>query len=189
MKHARALGARSLATGLAKLGRYGGGFSKLSSFVPMKTRVICLTSSGKAAHARSTALQATRLLNAKAKACLIIDIGSLWSSEKLSEKEILPNLRVKYRTLDGENSLIQIDNNFDRRVISKIVELYLSEDYNIVIAGASAEQTRLEIVPTSDSVDQWIVTVDVKHTTHRDLRTMLALSNLVGKRMTFVSGV
>ena len=188
LKHARALGARSLATGLAKLGRYGGGLSKLSSFVPMKTRVICLTSTGKAAHARATALQATRLLNPEAKASLIVDIGSLWSSEKLSEKEILPNLRVKYRTLDGGNSLIQIDNNFDRRAISKVVELYLNEDYNIIIAGASTEQTRLEIVPTSDSVDQWIVTVDVKHTTRQDLRTMKALSDLVGKRMTFVSG-
>jgi hypothetical protein len=131
----------------------------------------------------------TRLLSAEAKACLIIDIGSLWSSEKLSEKEILPNLCVKYRTLDGGNNLIQIDNNFDRRVISKIVELYLDEDYNIIIAGASAEQTRLEIVPTSDNVDQWITTVDVKHTTRQDLQTMLALSDLVGKRMTFVSGV
>lgn len=188
LKHARALGARSLATGLAKLGRYGGGLSKLSSFVPMKTRVICLTSTGKAAQARATALQATRLLNPEAKASLIVDIGSLWSSEKLSEKEILPNLRVKYRTLDGGNSLIQIDNNFDRRAISKVVELYLNEDYNIIITGASAEQTRLEIVPTSDSVDQWIVTVDVKHTTRQDLRTMKALSDLVGKRMTFVSG-
>jgi hypothetical protein len=189
MKHARALGARSLATGLAKLGRYGGGFSKLSSFVPMKTRVLCLTSSGKAAHARSTALQATRLLSVSAKACLIVDIGSLWSSEKLSEKEIPPNLSVKYRTLDGGNTLIQLDNNFDRRAMSKVVELYLSEDYNIIIVGASAEQTRLEIVPASDSVDQWITTVDVKHTTRQDLRIMQALSDLVGKRMTFVSGV
>jgi len=189
IKHVRALGARSLTTGLAKLGRYGGGFSKFSSFVPMQTRVICLTSSGKASHARSTALQVTRLLSAEAKACLIIDIGSLWSSEKLSEKEILPNLCVKYRTLDGGNNLIQIDNNFDRRVISKVVERYLDEDYNIIIAGASAEQTRLEIVPTSDNVDQWITTVDVKHTTRQDLQTMLALSDLVGKRMTFVSGV
>ena len=189
IKHVRALGARSLATGLAKLGRYGRGFSKLSSFVPMKTRVICLTSSGRAAHARSTALQVTHLLNAEANSCLIIDIGSLWSSEKMSEKEILPNLRVKNRKIDGGNSLIQIDNNFDRRAISKVVELYLNEDYNIIIAGASAEQTRLEIVPTSDSVEQWITTVDVKHTTRQDLRTMKALSDLVGKRMTFVSGV
>jgi hypothetical protein len=73
--------------------------------------------------------------------------------------------------------------------MSKVVELYLSEDYNIIIVGASAEQTRLEIVPTSDSVDQWITTVDVKHTTRQDLRIMQALSDLVGKRMTFVSGV
>ena len=189
IKHVRALGARSLATGLTKLGRYGRGFSKLSSFVPMKTRVICLTSSGRAAHARSTALQVTHLLNAEANSCLIIDIGSLWSSEKMSEKEILPNLRVKNRKIDGGNSLIQIDNNFDRRAISKVVELYLNEDYNIIIVGASAEQTRLEIVPTSDSVEQWITTVDVKHTTRQDLRTMKALSDLVGKRMTFVSGV
>jgi hypothetical protein len=91
--------------------------------------------------------------------------------------------------LDGGNSLIQIDNNFDRRAISKVVELYLSEDYNIIIAGASANQTRLEIIPTSDSVDQWVTTVDVKYTTRQDLQTMKALSDLVGKRMTFVSGV
>jgi hypothetical protein len=189
MKYVRALGARSLATGLAKLGRYGGGFSKLSSFVPMKTRVICLTSSGKAAHARSTALQVTHLLSAEAKAFLIIDIGSLWSSEKLSEKEILPNLRVKYRMLDGGNSLMQVDNNFDPRAINQVVELYLNEEHNIIIVGASAEQTRLEIIPTSDSVEQWITTVDVKHTTRQDLSTMQSLSDLIGKRMTFVSGV
>ena len=189
LKHVRALGVRSFATGLAKLGRYSGGFSKLSSFVPMKTRVICLTSSGKSANARSTALLVTRLLNADSKACLIIDIGTLWSSEKMSEKEILPNLRVKYRMLDGGNSLIQVDNNFDPRAINQVVELYLNEEHNIVIVGASAEQTRLEIIPTSDSVEQWITTVDVKHTTRQDLRTMQSLSDLVGKRMTFVSGV
>jgi len=189
LKHVRALGARSFATGLAKLGRYSGGFSKLSSFVPMKTRVICLTSSGKSANARSTALLVTRLLNADSKACLIIDIGTLWSSEKMSEKEILPNLRVKYRMMDGGNSLIQVDNNFDPRAINQVVERYLNEEHNIIIVGASAEQTRLEIIPTSDSVDQWITTVDVKHTTRQDLRTMQSLSDLVGKRMTFVSGV
>ena len=189
LKHVRALGVRSFATGLAKLGRYSGGFSKLSSFVPMKTRVICLTSSGKSANARSTALLVTRLLNADSKACLIIDIGSLWSSEKMSEKEILPNLRLKYRMLDGGNSLIQVDNNFDPRAINQVVEFYLNEEHNIIIVGASAEQTRLEIIPTSDSVEQWITTVDVKHTTRQDLRTMQSLSDLVGKRMTFVSGV
>ena len=189
LKHVRALGVRSFATGLAKLGRYSGGFSKLSSFVPMKTRVICLTSSGKSANARSTALLVTRLLNADSKACLIIDIGSLWSSEKMLEKEILPNLRVKYRMLDGGNSLIQVDNNFDPRAIKQVVELYLNKEHNIIIVGASAEQTRLEIIPTSDSVEQWITTVDVKHTTRQDLRTMQSLSELVGKRMTFVSGV
>jgi hypothetical protein len=155
----------------------------------MKTRVICLTSSGKAAHARSTALQVTHLLSAEAKAFLIIDIGSLWSSEKLSEKEILPNLRVKYRMLDGGNSLMQVDNNFDPRAINQVVELYLNEEHNIIIVGASAEQTRLEIIPTSDSVEQWITTVDVKHTTRQDLSTMQSLSDLIGKRMTFVSGV
>jgi len=155
----------------------------------MKTRVICLTSSGKSANARSTALLVTRLLNADSKACLIIDIGTLWSSEKMSEKEILPNLRVKYRMMDGGNSLIQVDNNFDPRAINQVVERYLNEEHNIIIVGASAEQTRLEIIPTSDSVEQWITTVDVKHTTRQDLRTMQSLSDLVGKRMTFVSGV
>ena len=107
----------------------------------------------------------------------------------MSEKEILPNLRVKYRMLDGGNSLIQLDNNFDPRAINQVVERYLNEEHNIIIVGASAEQTRLEIIPTSDSVEQWITTVDVKHTTRQDLRTMQSLSDLVGKRMTFVSGV